>query len=107
MNDVKALSHIDHRLGVLYQEKGDYPKALYFHSKHLEASKKLQDHAAEGKAYCGMAECYEALNDPEKAITSLELYLDMGRMQVGRTSAIAVCILVPQSCAGWDAPQPQ
>lgn len=88
MNDVNALNHIDHRLGVLYQEKGDYQKALHFHSNYLEASKKAQDHAAEGKAYCGMAECYEALNDPEKAINSLEMYLDMGRMQVGKPPTV-------------------
>ncbi|GMH41675.1 hypothetical protein BSKO_09585 [Bryopsis sp. KO-2023] len=93
VEDTVAMGHINHRLGVLHQQRGEYQKALHFHSNHLNMSRQIRDQGAEGQAYCGMAECYEALNDMPKAILSLETYLDISRMQDPEGQARACCNL--------------
>lgn len=72
---------MNHRLGVLYQRQGRFQKALHFHSNYLNYSKEQKNTTAEGLAYCGMAECYEALHEPDKAVEALEMYLDVSRNQ--------------------------
>jgi tetratricopeptide (TPR) repeat protein len=82
-SDAAAGGHINHRIGLIHQRRGDWQQALACQATFLAAARDSGDRRAEGMACCSYAECQRQLGDLEGAVASLEAYLEISRGQVG------------------------
>jgi len=58
-------------LGCAYFSKGDYAKAIEYHTQDLSIAKEVGDRAGEGAAYGNLGHAYESQGDFTKAIECL------------------------------------
>lgn len=92
-SDFLAAAKVNYRLGMLHQQRNNWEQAMAYHRKFLDLSKQTNDKANEGVAYCAFAKCQQELGDLNGAVSSLETYLELARVQDPQGQAVACCNL--------------
>ena len=71
-------------LGKEYDSRGDYWKAIEYHTQYLEIAKEVGDRAGEGGAYGNLGVEYDSLGDYYKASTTRSTWRLRRRWATGR-----------------------
>ena len=79
LKDGSSLAQMNFVLGRVYNLKQDYEPAIYFHDKHLQLARQLQDSQGQCQAYLILSQLHERINQAEKAKKFLGLYKTLTR----------------------------
>lgn len=79
LKDGASLAQMNFILGRVYHLKQDYEPAIYFHEKHLQLARQLQDSAGQCQAYLILSQLHEKINQVDKAKKCLSLYKTLTR----------------------------
>lgn len=79
MNDESFIARMNYTIGRVYSLKQDYDTSIYFHEKHLQSARQLQDCLGQCRAYYTLSQLYEKVNQDEKAKKYDSLYKALSR----------------------------
>lgn len=79
MNDDSFIARMNFTIGRVYSLKQDYDTAIYFHEKHLNLARQLEDSFGQCRAYFFLSQLYEKTNQEDKAKKYDSLYKALAR----------------------------
>jgi hypothetical protein len=79
MNDESFIARMNFTIGRVYSLKQDYDTAIYFHEKHLNLARQLEDGVGQCRAYYILSQLNEKINQQEKAKKYDSLYKALAR----------------------------
>lgn len=79
MNDESFIARMNFTIGRVYSLKQDYDTSIYFHEKHLNLARHLQDSIGQCRAYSILSQLNEKNNQLEKAKKYDSLYKALAR----------------------------
>jgi hypothetical protein len=78
-NDESFIARMNFTIGRVYSLKQDYDTSIYFHEKHLNLARQLQDSIGQCRAYYTLSQLNEKINQYEKAKKYDSLYKALAR----------------------------
>lgn len=79
MNDESFIARMNFTIGRVYSLKQDYDTAIYFHEKHLQLARQLEDSIGQCRAYYFLSQLYDKSNQEDKAKKYDSLYKALAR----------------------------
>jgi hypothetical protein len=79
INDELFIARMNFTIGRVYSLKQDYDTAIYFHEKHLNLARQLDDSIGQCRAYYILSQLYEKINQNDKATKYDSLYKALAR----------------------------
>lgn len=79
MNDETFIARMNFTLGRVYALKQDYDTAIYFHEKHLNLARQLEDSVGQCRAYYFLSQLNEKINQHDKSKKYESLYKALAR----------------------------
>jgi hypothetical protein len=79
MNDESFIARMNFTIGRVYSLKQDYDTAIYFHEKHLNLARQLEDSIGQCRAYYFLSQLNEKINQQDKAKKYDSLYKALAR----------------------------
>ena len=79
MNDESFIARMNFTIGRVYSLKHDYDTAIYFHEKHLNLARQLEDSIGQCRAYYVLSQLNEKINQDAKSKKYESLYKALAR----------------------------
>ena len=79
MNDETFIARMNYTIGRVYGLKQDYETSIYFHEKHLQLARQLEDSIGQCRAYFLLSQLYDKVNQEDKSKKYDSLYRALSR----------------------------